>query len=473
MAQNQQYLTGFSLLPNDRNYYCCYRDGYSTPSVNSSKAGGFLIARSPVTMPTTQPTSPNLKIKKHSHGNQANSWHGNHHLRVSQNDKSNWLRRDENSSHVYSHPTTSQLSTNNDISNGNLSSVTNHSNNSTHSSGLLTIDTSQYDTPIQAISSPQSAEVVQQCEHNDDSHSYPLSDLVYARTHQPRNHNLHHSLSDSIIPIGAHHFSNEPFRIVPRSSDNVELPVLYRAGENTSSIALANQDNINVSRKWPSTELYHDSDDDFSGCLATDHISSVTEGSDGQVIDNDSNNIVTIDTNSLTELAGIDNDVDFLKSCFPNISADQVSTVYNDCEHNVEAAVAKLLQLPTSSVAIEELNEVSQGNEEVRLQEESSNQSDVVKEIVVTEDVPTTSVDEDEKVARALQDQLDKAFMEKSSTMTTTSTVSQSHDESSSVNGYSVHEDEGLLFHLPPSLASKLQDMFGSVKEHLVTDGKL
>lgn len=456
-------------------------------------------------MPTTQHTSPQFKMKRYSHGNQATGGHGNHSVPpgISWSDKDNWSRRDDNLSHNYLHAcnqvsTPQSSNTNSDVSNNNTQLFTinsTHSNNTNPSVGL-TVDTSQYanDVHAQTISSPHSAEVIQQPEYIEN-YSYPLSDLVYARTHQDSSHSLHHSLSDSVIPMGTHHFSNEPFHIVPQNSENVELPPVNKVeetAEKLSSLSLTDQDytssnssDVNISRKWPSTELYHDSDEnDFNDSmhnnLAEDHSSAATVGSDGQVVDNDDNSIVTVDTNnnSLIELGVIDNDdIDFLKSCFPNILADQVSTVYNNCEQNIETAVGKLLLLPTSSVAkvVEDFNDVSQNNEEVRklFQEESSAQAvDDIKEVILTEDIQTTSMDEDEKVARALQDQLDKAFMEENSGSVAAGKALQSQNELCSANHPSMQEDEGLILRLPPPLANKLQDMFGSVKEYLITDGE-
>ena len=161
--------------------------------------------------------------------------------------------------------------------------------------------------------------------------------------------------------------------------------------------------------KWPSTELHHNCDDDD---ISDGHTASVvTEGHDGDnngvlMIDTNSNDLTEIagDTNNngLTELAGSDNDIDFLKRCFPDILYDQVVTVDNECDHNIETAVGKLLLVPTGSVGkvTEQFNDVSHNNEEVRklFQEELSSLTagDDSKEALVTEDI--TSVEKDEKI---------------------------------------------------------------------------
>lgn len=455
---------------------------------NGNKASGFLIARSaPVTMPTSQHTSPRCKMKRYSHGNQATSWHGNH-LGVSQWDKGDWSRRDDNSSLTTCGNTSQSSNTtstnNSDISNNSTASFAVPSTLHNSISEGLSIDTSQYSNDTQSLS--PAVEVAQQSDHIEENYSCPaMSDLVYARTHQDSSYyHLHHSLSDSVIPMGAHHLSNEPFHVVPRSSDDVpSSSIVFKVDDCVEkSSSLANEDSCNsstVMEKWPSTELYQDSDDDNSipddqtdHRDQTDHHDAVV--SEGIDDNNGSGGILMIDTNnnSLTELAGIDNDIDFLKSCFPAILSDQVVTAYNDCDRNIETAVGKLLLLPTGgSVATkvaEQFNDVSHGNEEVRrlFQEELSSQTTGDEEAIVTEDV--TSVEEDEKIARALQDQLDKAFMEeKLNNMATRKAQNESCPPSSS------HDDEGLILRLPRSLATTLEAMFGSVKDYLVTDGKL
>ena len=431
-----------------------------------------MIARSPpVSMPTAQHTSPQLKTKRYSHGNQATSWHGNHSVPpvTSRSDKNNYWRRDDNFSHGYLCTSNHKLdtsrtvkTTNSNLSNNSIplwtnttttTACTNH--NITNMGGLLSIDTNVNDLPIQTISSPHSTEVIQQ-----KSHSYPvMSDYT--------SHDLHHSLSDSlIIPVSAHQCSNEPFHTAAISQSS-ELPPVCRAEETALSFSLNNQQCGNMCKKWPSTELYHDSDEDFNS-NRTDHNSEdvVTMSNDGQMVDNNNNdNSNNVDMTSSMELAGelVDNDIDFLKSCFPNILADQVLTVYNDCERNIETAVGQLLQLPTSPL----FSEVWQENEEVRklFQEECSSQA--VEE--VTEDIQITGTDEE--VARALQDQWDKALIEEKSSGLATSKALVSQNEPCSVNGSG--EDEGLILRLSPSLASKLQDMFGSVKSYLIADGEL
>ena len=435
-------------------------------------------------MPTTQHTSPQSKTKRYSHGNQATSWHGNHSVPpvASQIDKNNYWRKDDNLSHGYLYTSNhNKLDTSRTvkIANSNVSNnstplwttttttttttattATTAAAAATNMGRLLSIDTNVNNLPIQTISSPHSTEVIQQ-----ESRSYPvMSDYT--------NHNLHHSLSDSvIIPLSAHQCSNEPFHTAVSHSS--ELPPACRVEETALSFSLDGQKYSNICKKWPSTELYHDSDDDFNSNRA-DHDSEdvVTMNNDGQVIDNNNNDnsnnvvVVDIDSNSSTELAGepVDNDIDFLKSCFPNILADQVLTVYNDCECNIETAVGRLLQLPTSPM---DFSEVWQENEEVRkvFQEECSGQT--VEE--VTEDIQTTCMDEE--VARALQEQMDKALIEEKSNGLATSKALVSQNEPCSVNGSG--EDEGLILRLSPSLASKLQDMFGSVKEYLIADGEL
>lgn len=425
-------------------------------------------------MPTTQHTSPHLKMKRYSHGNQPTSWHGNHSS-VSQYEKGNCSRRDDSSSFINYDTTQSSNITNNSDKSNNSAPIPNivHSN---FSEGL-SIDTSQYTSDIQSACSPQSTtEVVQQSEHIEENHSCPVSDLVYTRTQQNNSYYLHHSLSDSVIPMGAHHLSNEPFRVVPGNSEDVSSVTLYKENDHSSSMANHNS-NGNTIEKWPSTELYHDSDDDDDDISDGHTASVVTEGHD-----EDNNDILMTDTNSdgltelagdtnsngLTELAGTDNDIDFLNSCFPDILYDQVVAVYNECDHNIETAVGKLLLVPTGSVAkvTEQFDDVSHSNEEVRklFQEELSSQTadDDSKEVIVTEDI--TSVEEDEKIARALQDQLDNAFMEeKLSTLPNRKAQSESCP---------VHDDEGLILRLSPSLATTLEGMFGSVKEYLVSDSK-
>ena len=470
-----------------------------------------MIARSPpVSMPITQDTSPQLKTR-YSHANQATSWHGNHSA-TSRSDKSNYCRRDDNlscgylytSNHNKLDTSRSIKTTNSELSNNSTplwtntttttttttatttttttttatTTTTTTNNNNTNMGELLSIDTNVHtnNLPIQTISSPYSAEVVQQAE---ESHSYPVSDCN--RTDRLNiSHHLHHSLSDSvIIPMGVHQYSNEPFHTVSQSSEMAMCRVEETAGKSLS-FSLNNQNYGNMCRKWPSTELYHDSDDDFNSSVNRDHSGEdVTMNNDGQVIDNDDDsNVVVVDMNSNSSIqlaAGmlpVDNDIDFLKNCFPNILADQVVTVYNDCECNIETAVGRLLQLPTSPLPrLTDFAEVWQENEEARklFQEESSGQTvDDSKGIVLTEDIQTTCTDEE--VARALQDQLDKALLEEKSSGLETSKSLLSQNEPSSINDAG---DEGLILRLSPSLASKLQDMFGSIKGYLIADGEL
>ena len=436
-----------------------------------------MIARSaPVTMPTSQHTSPRCKMKRYSHGNQATSWHGNH-SGVSRWDKGNWSRRVDNSSLTTCDTSQSSNTTNNsDISNNSTPSFAIPSTLHNNISEGLSIDTSQYTNDIQSLS--PSTEVAQQSEqHIEENHSCPVSDLVYARTHQNNSYYyLHHSLSDSVIPLATHHLSNEPFHVVPRNTEHVpsaSSSVVYDDCVKKSSSLVNEDSNSSTIEKWPSTELYQDSDDDNFIDDQTDHPDNQTDHHAGVVAegnDDDNGGILMIDTNnnSLTQLAENDNDIDFLKSCFPAILSDQVVTVYNKCDRNIETAVGKLLLLPTGGSAAkvtEEFNDVSDNNEEVRrlFQEELSSQT-VDEEV---EDV--TSLEEDEKIARALQDQLDKAFMEeKLSNLATRKAQSKSCPAANSS-----HDDEGLVLRLPPSLATTLEGMFGSVKEYLVTDGKL
>ena len=65
----------------------------------------------------------------------------------------------------------------------------------------------------------------------------------------------------------------------------------------------------------------------------------------------------------------------------------------------------------------------------------------------------------------ALQDQLDKAFMEEK--------LSNLPNRKAQSESCPKHDDEGLIIHLSPSLATTLEGMFCSVKEYLVSDGKL
>ena len=411
-----------------------------------------MIARSPpINITTTQRNSPQLKPKRYSHSSQTTGWHCNHSIPPAQNDKSIccW-RQDDNSSQ---HSTFSNLrldTDSSDISNNSTPLL----NNASNTSGPLSIDTNTCtsDIPMQTISSPYSNEVVQQTE---EYHSYPISNL----NHNYTSHNLHYSLSDSvIIPISAHPYYNEPFYTVPRST---ELAPVFKVEEATGR---SPEECSNMSKKWPSTELYHDSDDSYNvGVNKADD--SVVDTEDGQLTDSSSNIVDDTSINGLTELA--DNDIDFLKSCFPSIPADQVLTVYNDCGCSIEVTLGQLLQLPTTPLPrLLEFTDTRQANEEVRksFQEEWSSQTvDDSKEVITAEEVQTTSMDEE--VARALQDKLDKAFVEDQSSVMA---ASKPQNESCSADN-----DEGLILRLSPSLASKLQDMFGSVKEYLVTDGEL
>ena len=68
-------------------------------------------------------------------------------------------------------------------------------------------------------------------------------------------------------------------------------------------------------------------------------------------------------------------------------------------------------------------------------------------------------------IMHALQDQLDKAFMEEK--------LSNLPNRKAQSESCPTHDDEGLIIHLSPSLATTLEGMFCSVKEYLVSDGKL
>lgn len=529
---------------------CCFRDVYKSP-VNNSKAGEFLIKRSsPVTMPTTQRTSPNLKIKRHYHGNHITSWHNNHSMPQTtlRSSKSNWWRRDENSSRHNPNHNKLDSTANNDSSNNSTPLL---SDGGTNSSGRLSVDTKlcSHDPPIQTISSPHSSEVIQTAteERNDEAVSCPV---IYTRSHQTDGgYDTLDSYSDSVtFPLSGQYYFNEPLHIVPKNSKNLMglTDKLTTDSAGKSSLLSTSQDSTNytnVSRKWPSTELFHDSDNEFSDNSVnndqndqsfaigqtiddksgvnnqTNHQNSVFDQTNDQsciadqknqscIADQENNhscvidqtddqnsvkdiNIVTerneqvVDDNSpdtsnsdITESAEItDNDVDFLKSCFPNIPADQVAKTYTDCEHDIEVAVGELLLFPMSHTVrlVDFTNLHEYGG--VIIQEESSSQTtdDDNKEVMLTKDAQT-STDEDEKIARALQEQWDKEFMEEKSSGLMTNKSLQDHNDPSADDPDVVQqtpEDEGLILRLPPPLASKLQDMFGSVKEHLITDGKL
>ena len=414
-----------------------------------------MIPRSPpVNIAMTQRYSPQLKAKRYSHGNQTTGWHSNRSIPPGQNDKSNCLKQDVDSSQrsTFNNLRLDTVKTiSSDISNDSTPLLSTTSN----TRGPLSIDTNMHpsDVPVQTISSPYSNEAVQQLE---ECHSYPITDLNHNRINQNTSHNLHHSLSDSIIlPISAHPYFNESFYTVPRSTE--QSPV-FKVQEATGR---SPEECSNISRKWPSTELYHDSDDsNVSVSKANDSVVSTV---DGQLTDSSSNVVDDTITHSLTELT--DNDIDFLKSCFPSVTPDQVLTVYNECGCSIETALGRLLQLPTTPVP--RLSEFSDAreNEEVRksFQEEYSGQTvDDCDEVIATEEILTTSMDEE--VARALQDKLDKAFTEDHSSC---SVASEPQNVSCAIDS-----DEGLILRLSPSLASKLQDMFGSVKEYLVNDGK-
>ena len=193
-----------------------------------------------------------------------------------------------------------------------------------------------------------------------------------------------------LIPKGAHHLSSEPYYVVPGNSEDVSSSVtLYKEDDHLSSSMANHNSNGSTIQKWPSTELHHNCDDDD---ISDGHTASVvTEGHDEDnngvlMIDTNSNDLTEIagDTNNngLTELAGSDNNIDFLKRCFPDILYDQVVTVDNECDHNIETAVGKLLLVPTGSVGkvTEQFNDVSHNNEEVRklFQEELSSQQQVM-----------------------------------------------------------------------------------------------
>lgn len=465
-------------------------------------------------MPTTQHTSPRCKMKRYSHGNQATrgNQHNNHSWSKSssRNDKNNWWRRDDNTSHGHLHTSnhtrldytsTSQSTktTNSDLSNNSTPLLTSTNNNNINPpTGQLSVDINLCSTDsisLQTMSSPYSAEAVQP-ENSEENHSCPATDLAYTRTHH--NYNLHHSFSDSVIPLSSHHymhnqFSTEPLHIVPQNNAEELSEYKVKESEGNSSLSLSNLDHSSsnnhnsVITKWPSTELFHDFDiNSIDHCDSDSRdVSAGTVGNE-QLVDNNSAVAISVDTsNNSYGTVEINNDIDFLKSCFPDILSDQVVRIYEECEHNTERAVGKLLQIPTSSAEkligfpLDFNNVARQENEDGRklFQEDSSNQTmEDSKEVIMSEDIQT-AMDEDEKIARALQEQLDKEFMEEKSSGLATNKFLQNQNESCLASDSCVvqqsHDDEGLILRLPPSLASKLQDMFGSVEEHLITDGEL
>jgi len=497
-----------------------------TPAVPSAsnKTGNTLVARSAPVNPSTAPqrTSPHCKMKGYSH---YNGWYGNHsstgwsnsyqtrQVTSSRSDKNLWWRHDSSSSKTkprYSDQPSMDSSNNrgnppanNKSYNNTTPSLTTDNNATKYNSGQSPItDTLSVDTnlsPVQQTGSPYSDTV----RSNSSDYSYPVDDLV---RHSNFSHHLHNnSYSDSVLPPYGQgtHYSCEPLHLVPRESpiigthlrDHTET-LLTAHSEYSKSVSddsstnpelldcddlvnynVVEDNNSNVDRCVEQDSCVVDSHntEDSSDMSSHIEIESSCKDEDEKIVDVCDNATLTSDSLSATEDS---TDIVFLNSCFPSISSEHIQQVYDSSDSILDRAVNTLLQLPTTPV------KTSSGWLDIcqlvdSLQEQSSHNVDEESSSASADHSLDVSAD-DEKIARALQEQFDREMVEHKSVSAEVvsenveSLVEPHPPDSSSTHTPAVQpvSDEGLILRLTPSLASTLQNMFGSVQKHLVNEGK-
>ena len=473
------------------------------------------------------------------HGNYGSAnWNGNHQVRQvtssSQSDRNLWWRSD-NDSPSKNKPHFSDQSTvdsynwgnpppiNKPYYNNTTPSLTSNNNstkyNSDHSPATdnLSIDTNLSSTmPTQPKGSPYSDTI----QLNSGDSSCPVDDFVH---HPTASHCLHSSYSDSVLPpygqcdMGAH-YSYEPLHLVPRentltstclpnhsviealpTAHSEHKPVNNSDGMKWTSPELLDCDNqvkYNVMKNnntdITSTDRYIEQNSSVVDCHSTEdsdtsshsaaiEMESSCKDEDEKIVDISDSGTVTSDSMSATEDS---NDVVFLEGCFPNVSAEHVQQVYSSLDNMLDRAVTALLELPTTPVKtmsswldVFQLADLQQEQSNHDVDEESSSAP------ADHQDSLDVSVDDDEKIARALQEQFDREMVEDKSVSAEVvgedvESLSESHPPDSSsthtpaAQSVCTDSDDELILRLSPSLASTLQNMFGSVQKHLVNEGK-
>jgi len=356
--------------------------------------------------------------------------------------------------------------------------------------------------PVQQTGSPYSDTV----QLNSGDYSCPVEDLVH---HSNFNH-LHSSYSDSVLPPYGQ-VTCEPLHLVPREStiagtnvpDHTMIETLPTAHSGKSvnnkkwtnpemlldcdnqvenNVAEDNNDIASIGKCVEQNSFVVDQtnednyskDSDTSGCSAAIEMESSCNDKDKKIVDISDNMTLTSDSTPATEDS---NDIVFLKNCFPNVSSEHIQQVYNSSDSMLDRAVNTLLQLPTTPV------KTTSGWLDIcqfvdSLQEQSSHDVEESSSAPADHDVSA----DDEKIARALQEQFDREMVEgKSVSAEVVSEDVENLGEPHPPDRSSTHtpaaqpvcadSDEGLILRLSPSLASTLQNMFGSVQKHLVNEG--